>query len=68
MHSVHCMRNPQQVKITFVAECLKLLLFFDLLCCFKSTSKYLKYCTGQNRSKIGKYAEPTAVFADFRTV
>ena len=32
--SLHCMRNPQQAKIRFVAESATLLLFFDLLCCF----------------------------------
>ena len=38
VHSVHCIpsckRIPQQAQIRFVAESAKLLLFFDLLCCF----------------------------------
>ena len=67
MHFAHSKRYPQQVKIKFVAESAKLLLFFDHLCCLIIFAGYNNVPL-KMAPQIGKFAESATEFAESRTV
>ena len=55
---VHCKKNPQQAKIRCFVKSATLLLFWIFVAVLASTSKYLKHCDGQNRSKTANMRNP----------